>query len=402
MSADATPAGPRGLAVGPAPAFEAPAARPRLRITDVRLVSLRTVREAGSLEPAWDPGGRTRFRVGGGDYLEVHTDQGLVGIGPKVEASLLPSVNEQLAGRDPFEVEAHFARLQYYLGRRWQHGTAGVDIALWDLIGKATGLPLHRLWGGGSDRVRAYASTIELRPPESAAALAAQIVAEGWKALKLRLHHGTLEEDVRTVEAVRAEVGDGIEIMADANQAQSAGSWQPGVRWDLGRAVATARELDRLGCRWLEEPLPRYAFDRLGELNRLVELPIAGGENNGGLHEFRWLMERGAYDIVQPDSLVCGGATPLREIAALAQEIGKDIVPHHGGGALGTIAHLHLVASSAHAPYLELLHEPPIGSYRHRFAIFVDPPTLDSEGYIGLPQAPGLGVEIDPNLIQRE
>jgi L-alanine-DL-glutamate epimerase-like enolase superfamily enzyme len=199
---------------------------------------------------------------------------------------------------------------------------------------------------------------------------------------------------------VRAEVGDRMEIMADANQAQSPGAWQPGVRWDLGRAVETARELQRLRCDWLEEPLPRYAFDLLGELNRLVELPIAGGENNSGLHEFRWMMEQGVYDILQPDSLVSGGITELRKIGALAEAAGKRVVPHHGGGGIGTIAHLHLVASWPHAPYLELLHEPPIGSYRHRFAIFQDPPVVDSAGRMTLPQRPGLGVEIDPDLVE--
>jgi len=130
-----------------------------------------------------------------------------------------------------------------------------------------------------------------------------------------------------------------------------------------------------------------------------VELPIAGGENNSGLHEFRWMMERGAYDIVQPDSLVTGGITQMRKVGALADAFGKQVVPHHGGGGLGTIAHMHLVASWSHAPYLELLHEPPIGSYRHRFAILRNPPALDAAGYLAVPQGPGLGVEIDPDLI---
>jgi D-galactarolactone cycloisomerase len=360
---------------------------------------LKTVREAGSLEPAWDPGGRMTFRVGGGTYLEIHTDQGLVGIGPAMDASLLPIVNEQLAGKDPFDVETHAARLQYYGRGHARRGTAAVDIALWDLIGKATGRPLYKLWGGAKERVLPYASTIQISIPERAASLAAELLDEGWKAVKLRLHHETLEEDVRTAKAVHAEVGDRMEIMADANQAQSPGTWQPGVQWDLGRAVATARELEQLRCYWLEEPLPRYAFDLLGELNRLVELPIAGGENNSGLHEFTWMLERGVYDILQPDSLVSGGVTELRKIGALAESFGKRVVPHHGGGAIGTIAHLHLVASWPHAPYLELLHEPPIGSYRHRFAIFRDPPTVDATGHMSLPQGPGLGVEIDPDLI---
>jgi D-galactarolactone cycloisomerase len=370
-----------------------------VRITEVRLVRLKTVREVGSLEPAWNRGGKMRFRVGGGKYLEVHTDQGLVGLGPAMDASLLPAVNEQLAGRDPFDIEAHADRLRYYGGGRRRRGSASVDIALWDLIGKASGRPLYKLWGGGKERVLAYASTIQLSTPERTALLAAQLLEEGWRAVKLRLHHETVEEDIRTAEAVRAEVGDRMEIMADANQAQSPGTWQPGVQWDLERAVGTARELQRLGCRWLEEPLPRYAFELLAELGRLVRLPIAGGENNCGLHEFRWMMERGVYDILQPDSLVSGGITELRQIGNLAETLGKRVVPHHGGGGIGTIAHLHLVASWPHAPYLELLHEPPVASYRHRLAIFRDPPLVDTTGHMSLPQGPGLGVEIDPDLI---
>jgi D-galactarolactone cycloisomerase len=387
-------------AVESATGFEAPAHVPRLRVTHVRLVSLRTVREVGSLEPAWDPGGRMTFRVGGGAFLEIHTDQGLVGIGPAMDPGLLPTVNEQLAGKDPFDAEAHAARLQYYGGGHGRRGTAAVDIALWDLIGKASEQPLYKLWGGGNEKVVLYASTIQLSTPERAATLAAELLEEGWRAVKLRLHHETLAEDVRTAEAVRAEVGDRMDIMADANQAQSPGMWQPGVRWDLGRAVATARELHRLRYCWLEEPLPRYAFDLLAELNRSVELPIAGGENNAGLHEFAWMLERGVYDILQPDCRVSGGITELRKIGALAEAFGKRVVPHHGGGSLGTIAHLHLVASWPHAPYLELLHEPPIGSYRHRFAIFQSPPVVDAAGCIGVPQGPGLGVEIDPDLVE--
>ena len=379
--------------------FEAPARPARLRITHVRLVSLRTVREAGSLEPAWDPSRRIAFRVGGGKYLEVHTDEGLVGIGPTMDSSLLPIVNEQLAGKDPFDVEAHSGRLQYYSGGRRRRGGTGVDIALWDLIGKACGQPLYKLWGGQKEKVPVYASTIQLSTQERTPLFAAELLEEGWKAVKLRLHHATLREDTGTAEAVRAQVGDRMEIMADANQAQSPGTWQPGVRWDLRRAVETARELQRLRFSWLEEPLPRYAFDRLRELNRLVELPIAGGENNAGLHEFEWMLERGVYDILQPDAVVSGGISELRKIGAVVQAFGKRIVPHHGGGGIGTIAHLHLVASWPHAPCLELLHDPPIGSYQHRFSIFRNPPVVDRTGCLSLPDGPGLGVEIDQDLV---
>ena len=373
----------------------------RLKITDVRVIPLRLVHEHGSLEPAWNPGGRMSFYTGGGSFVEITTDRGLTGIGPGMDPTLASAVKAQLTGQDPFDLERHVARLRYYAAGMPYRGSASVDIALWDLIGKACGQPLYKLWGGGRDKVPAYASLIRLSTPDERARLAAELASHGWRAIKLRLHHESLKDDIRTVEAVRKAVGQRMEIMTDANQAQSSGDWQPGVRWDFPRAVATARELERLGCYWLEEPLPRFAFDRLAELNRLVTIPIAGGENNRGLHEFRQMVEQGVYDILQPECMVLEGATALRKIGALAEIFGKRIVPHHGGGDLGTVAHLHLVAPWQHAPYLELLHDPPVGSYLHRFGIFQNPPRVDKEGLIAVPQGPGLGVDIDPALVAR-
>jgi D-galactarolactone cycloisomerase len=387
------------LGVVPVFAFQAPKRPGRLRITDIRVVPLRKIRDVGSLEPAWNPGGRTTYSVGGGSYVEVLTDQGLSGIGPGMDPALLPAVKAQLVGEDPFDTERHVARLRYYAAGSSYRGSANVDVALWDLVGKACGQPLYKLWGGAKEKVPAYASLIQLSTPEERARLAGLLAGEGWQAIKVRLHHPAMREDIRTVEAIRTSVGDRVAIMADANQAQSSGDWQPGVLWDFRRAAETARELQRLDCDWLEEPLPRYAFDQLAELNRLVEIPLAGGENNRGLHEFRWMCEQGVYDILQPESLVSEGITMLRKIGALARSFGRRIVPHHGGGDLGTIAHLHLVASWPHAPYLELLHDPPVGDYRHRFAIMRDPPLVDKEGFVHLPQGPGLGVEINPDLI---
>lgn len=229
--------------------------------------------------------------------------------------------------------------------------------------------------------------------------MAVQLKAQGWKAIKLRAHYPTLKEDVQLVEAVRKAVGDDMEIMVDANQAQSFGTWQPGVMWDFRRALETARELERLNCLWLEEPRLRYAFDELAELSRLVGIPIAGGENNRGVHEYRWILEQNALSIIQPDIMVADGVTGFREIAALAQAHHKKLIPHHGGGNLGTIAQLHAIASWPHAPWIEILHDPPVAAYTNGFAIMENAPLVDKEGYINLPQAPGLGVEINKDLI---
>ncbi|MBX2997457.1 MAG: mandelate racemase/muconate lactonizing enzyme family protein [Caldilineaceae bacterium] len=374
--------------------------RSALKITDIKIVRLKTVKELGFIEPAWDKGGRMPFSVGGVPIVEIHTDAGLVGIGPGVEESQIGRAREILVGQDPFDMERHEAVMRYYIGGDHYRGRAGLDIALWDLIGKISGQPLYKIWGGAKDKVPAYASMVRLSTIEERVELATRLVAEGWKAIKLRLHYETIGEDIELVERVREAVGDRMEIMVDANQAQSSGNWQPGLHWDFRRAVETARELQRLNVYWLEEPLPRYYFDQLARLGEKVEMPIAGGENNPGIHEFVQMLEKNVYGILQPEGMVLGGMTPVRRVAILADAYGKKVVPHHGGRGLGTVAHLHMVCALANAPYLELLHDPPIGEYQHGWSMFTEPPVVDSEGYVAAPQKPGLGVEINPDWIE--
>ncbi|HEY3834922.1 MAG TPA: mandelate racemase/muconate lactonizing enzyme family protein [Bryobacteraceae bacterium] len=373
-------------------------AAPRLKITDIKIVNLKTRRETGQMEAAWSPGTITTHRIGGGSIVEIHTDQGLYGIGPAIDAAALAPAKAQLTGKDPFNIEQMAGPLRYYIGQT-PRTISGLEIALWDLIGKAAGQPLYKLWGAHKDRVPAYASMIQLSTPDERVRMAVQLKSEGWKAIKLRAHYQTLKEDVGLVEAVRRAVGDDMAIMVDANQAQSFGTWQPGVRWDFRRALDTARELERLNCAWLEEPRNRYAFDELAELNRLVGIPIAGGENNRGVHEYRWMLEQNVFDILQPDIMVADGVTGFREIATMAQAHNKVVIPHHGGGNLGTVAQLHAIASWPHSPWIEILHDPPVAAYTNGFAIMQNAPLVDKEGYFDLPQGPGLGVTIDKDLI---
>mgnify|MGYP001188170781 FL=1 len=374
--------------------------KPRLKITDVRRVPFKKYQTIGEMEPAWDPGRSRPHDFGAESFVEVHTDQGLTGIGPSVDAKLIPDVKEYLLGEDPFDIERHAHVLRYYAWGAAYHGTAGVDIALWDLIGKATEQPLYKLWGGNKDRVIPYASMILLSSPEERAEMAIRLMEEGWKAIKIRIHHGTLTEDIRTVEMVRDAVGHNMTVMVDANQAESNGTWQPGVQWDYRRAVDTSQALQDLGVYWLEEPLPGFEFDKLAQLNSSVHMPIAGGEGLPGLHDFLRACKQDVYDILQPEILVLHGATAMRKIGTLAEFYGKQIVPHNGGGNLGVIAHLHLVASWQHAPFLEVLHDPPIGDYLHGFSVMENPPVVESEGFINVPKGPGLGVEIDRSLIK--
>jgi L-alanine-DL-glutamate epimerase-like enolase superfamily enzyme len=388
------------LALGPAlGAPKAVRSAGRMKVTEVRNVRLKLVKDLGTLEPAWTPGYTLDFRVGGGAFLEVRTDQGLVGIGPAVDPTLVPLVQKALVGKDPFDTEQHSAFLSYEGAGERYDGAANVDIALWDLVGKACGQPIYKLLGGGRDKVGTYAAMIKLSTPEERADKAAELADQGWKAIKLRLHFPTMKEDVAVVEAVRARIGDRMQIMTDANQAENPGRWQPGPLWDFRRALETARELERLKCAWLEEPLPRFTFEQHAELRSKVSIPIAGGENNFYVHEFHWMLQKGVFDIIQPEVMLAGGFTGLRKIGVLAEIFDRQLTPHVAIGDIGSIAALHLVASWRRGNMLELDHDPPIGDYRKRFAIFRNPPAVDSEGNITVPQGPGLGVDIDPDLI---
>ncbi len=371
-----------------------------MQITDVRIRRLRVIEEVGMVELAWSPGDQMQICKGGGSFVEILTDEGVAGIGPEVDDRFIPALKRILIGKDPMEVEKLSAMLEYYLpgGTHYQH-VAGVDIALWDIVGKARGLPLYRLWGGTGDRIVPYAAMIMLSKPEERADMALRLKDEGWQAIKLRLHHETLAEDIRTVAKVREAVGSDMRIMVDANQAQSKGDWQPGVRWDYSRAYETAIELQQLGCVWLEEPRPRYAFDELARLNDSVEIDLAGGENAAVLYEFQQMCELGVYSVLQPECLVLTGITETLKVGELARQYDKQVVPHNGYVKLGLIAHMHMVASWPHAPYLELIHDPPVGDYRNFFAMMDNPPLVAGDGSMAVPGAPGLGVEIDPDLV---
>jgi D-galactarolactone cycloisomerase len=369
----------------------------RIKITDVRIVPLRTSKDLGTY-PDW-LGNPRPIRIGGGAIVEVHSDQGITGIGPDMDAKLLPAVKTLLTGADPFDVDLHAERLYGIQAGTGYRGTAGVEIALWDLIGKAANQPLYKLWGGGRDRVAPYSSMLRLSTPEERADIAVKLKAQGWQAIKYRCSFPTMQEDVRLVEMSRKAVGNDFGIMCDGNKATLNYASQKGVPWDFTRAVETAKEYQRLNVYWLEEPLPRYDFDGLAELNRQIEMKLAGGEGNRGIHEFRTLLEKGCFDIVQPEVML-EGPTHLRKIAVIAESMNKLCIPHVGDSRLGTICDLHLVASWPNAPYLEIFNDVPIGNYEYPLQIFENPPTLDKDGYFNLPQGPGLGMTIKKEFLQ--
>ncbi len=362
---------------------------------------MRTLGETGIMESAWAPGRPYMRRIGGGRVTEILTDQGISGIAPGMSSSGINRMKQLLVGQDPFDNETLGHQMRYTNGAANNWRDVGcVEIALWDIVGKVAGQPLYKLWGAQKDKVPAYASMIQLSTPEERAEQAVRIKEAGWQGMKIRLHHLDMREDIRTIQLVREAAGDDFTIMTDANQAQSSGIWQPGIQWDYKRALDTARALNDFDVYWLEEPLRRYDYEGLAELNRATDITLAGGENNQGVQEFVEMLEKQVYDILQPEILVTEGVQGLRAVAALALAHHKLVIPHHGGGQLGTIAQLHMIGTWPHCPWVEIMNDPPISPYTNGFAIMENLPQVDSEGYMAMPQGPGLGVSINRDLIE--
>lgn len=336
--------------------------------------------------------------------VEVETDEGITGYGAAhagVEAAIAIErfVAPYFLGRDPTETEqlAAVIRDAEILGAP----VYCMEIPLWDIIGKAAGLPVFRLWGGYSDRVLAYCATAEVRSPEERARDAERMVGEGFRAVKLRFHHADPRDDLPVVEAIRAAVGDRLDVIVDANQAGVEPGHGGHRTWGFHTALAIARELERLGVLWLEEPLPRHDWDGLARLrDKLERLKLGGGEDNHGLHEFRLLIERGCYDILQPDALLSEGVFQMRKVAALAEAAGLGLVPHTWGNGIGLYANLHLAAAIPNCTHLEFPHDPPSGwTAAARDQMLTEPLGIDADGYVQVPERPGFGFEIDQERV---
>jgi L-alanine-DL-glutamate epimerase-like enolase superfamily enzyme len=284
-------------------------------------------------------------------------------------------------------------------GRAWM-----VENALWDIIGKVANMPIYKMWGGFQNRVRAYAAWAELRTPGKAAEDAKFLVEKGIKGVKLRLHHPSMSDDLALVKAVRKSIGDKLTIMVDANQATApyrTGALRTTSLWNFERAHRMARALEELDVYWLEEPLPLHDYRDLTRLAAAVDIPIAGGEINREIFEFKAFLDQECYDILQPNCTMAEGMFQVRKIAALAEVNHKLCVPHAWVQGPGFYANLQVAASVRNCPWIEFAFDPPVLTPENFHSIIMEPPTIDSEGYVPLPEKPGLGVEINWETVKR-
>lgn len=362
----------------------------------------------GEFHPSWIPGlVQTHNRA---LVVVVHDDSGQRGIGAgtvfeRGQAELGAYLAADLIGRflvgaDPFELEKHaklVTRFGLMLGGRpWP-----LENALFDLAARLAGVPLYKLLGGARDRIRVYCSFGESLAVKDIGARRAALdarLAEGFTAFKLRSRSADYRADVELMEQARRHVGDDVELMIDCNQGWNLSPL--GAEWsyeDARRFCLAAEDLD---FRWVEEPRYRYDHDGLARLAAEVEIPIAGGELNQGLHEFQVLLEHDCLDKLQPDVCLAGGTLMARKVAALCEARAKGFSPHTWTNGIGLLHNLHLACGVSNCEILEYPFEEPGWVPDARDAMLVDPPR-PRDGVLEVPQGPGLGCDLDPDAMAR-
>jgi len=326
--------------------------------------------------------------------IEVSTDEGITGYGeaiPYTHGAVGGYIDQQLkpllVGEDPTQIERLWDRayrISFGHGIRGIsiHALSSIEIALWDILGKARRLPVYEMIGGlCRDRVKAYASLMEYREPEEVAKISVRWVEEGYKAVKI--HQGR-SNAVESVKAVRDAVGDDVKVMLDVN-----GAWSP------QEAIKHAKELERYDLTWLEEPIwPVDDYANLARLREKTDIPIAGGENEFTHYGFRELITEGAVDIVQPDVIMTGGITACRKIFALAEAWNLGIATHSFFYGPGIPASVHLSLSNMRSEWVEI-NAVPLEAY------FINPAYRPVKGNITAPDKPGLGFEIDEKVVKK-
>jgi D-galactarolactone cycloisomerase len=324
--------------------------------------------------------------------VRVDTDDGLTGwgeaFGYNINRATKATIDTLIAplciGRDASAVSDLSRDLQRTLhnfgrGGSVLYGLSGIDIALWDIAGKAARLPLHRLLGGAArDAIPAYASLMRYGDPSLVARNTAEAVRRGYRHVKLH------ERAVREVQAAREAAGRDVALMLDTN-----------CPWTVQEAIAMAAALEPYGLFWLEEPVwPPENYEGLAEVRRTTRIPIAAGENAGSVTDLAHMMRVGAVAYVQPSVTKIGGVTEMRRVIALAEAANVGVMPHAPYFGPGLLATLHVTAASAPEMLFERLYCDLDASL---FGDLIDP----VDGRMRVPQGLGLGMDPDPAVVAR-
>ncbi len=339
--------------------------------------------------------------------VRVHTDEGLIGVGeadtsPYVARTIveMPSSHavarglaELLVGEDPLAIDRLWQAMwmgSYHYGRSGAalHTMSAIDIALWDIAGQAAGLPISQLLGGRrTNTMTVYASEVMPETPAEVREIAERSVLAGYTALKLGWGPlgRSLENDLELLTAAREVLGPERKLMVDG-----------GMGYSVKSAVALLEAVEPLDLYWLEEPIAADDYRGYRRLSDSARIRLAAGEADSGISAYRALVEQGHVDVLQPDLARCGGFTVGRQIIDLARETGVEVVPHCFSTGVLVASSLHFTAALDKPTLSEfsVAHSPLVGE------LLATPFEL-LEGRLGIPTAPGLGIELNPEMLER-
>lgn len=339
--------------------------------------------------------------------VEVSTDEGLTGWGEcygpaRLTSAAVESFRPLLVGEDPLRTEWLWQEIYARFRDHGQKGVvvqglSGIDIALWDLKGKAFGVPVHRLMGGPlRTSVYAYATGLYRReggdPLVYLCEEAQAYAAEGFAAMKLKVGFG-VDEDAAVTAAMRRVIGPGVGLMIDANHA-----------YDAISAIRLGRKVEQLDIGWFEEPVPPEDLAGYRAVKEAVAIPVAGGECEFTRYGFRDALTSRSIDILQPDTCAAGGLSEAKKIADMAAAFGVRYVPHVWGTGVAIAAALQLLAVLPHTPPALRPVEPMLEFDRTEHPIrqaILTEPIEHERGIVRIPMGPGLGIDIDRDALAR-
>src|SRR5690606_25406318 len=349
------------------------------------------------------------YKTRGSCIVEIETQDGTIGWGEcygpaQVARSFIDSqFAQRIIGRDAFDAEVIWEDLYNRIKDYGAKGMAiaamsGIDIALWDIIGKTCGKPIHKLIGGAfRDTVTAYATGLYFidmdRLVEEAVEEALEYKHGGFSAIKMKIGLGSPRLDLARVEAVRKAIGDDIRLMVDANHC-----------FTVPAAIRLGRELEKLDVEWFEEPISPEDIDGYVQVTQALDMAVAGGENEYTRRGFRDIVSRKAMDIIQPDLCAAGGFSECKKIAAMATAHDVECVPLAWGPVFGVAASVHFLAAwRDHAPSVRSLRvvvefERCENTVRDHLA---SEPILLVNGSGWVPTKPALGIDTDRRVLEK-
>ncbi|PSW18089.1 mandelate racemase/muconate lactonizing enzyme family protein [Photobacterium sanctipauli] len=368
-----------------------------MKITDIEVITLRVPALDADCEWGEDA-----------VVVKVHTDKGIVGIGESdtspamVKACIeAPQTNfycnglkRLLIGENPLEIERLWNKMYWasnYMGRRGAgiHAISAIDIALWDIAGQFYGVPVHTLLGGKyRDNIRCYGTFIPADNPEDNRGIAKALIDQGFTSIKFGggVFGDDPETDYQIVKAVREAVGPEVEVQIDL-----ASKWHT-----CGHSAMMAKRLEAFNLNWIEEPVLADSLNSYNKLTQQVSQKIAGGESLTTRYEFQEFITKSNADIVQPDITRCGGITEMKKIYDMAQLHGTQLIPHGFSTGILLAASVHFLAACEHGTLMEFSQ-----STSPLFTSLVKNQLQFDNGYVTVSDAPGLGIELDEEIIAK-